>query len=144
MIWCCLNFKLENSLWNWNHFLTIDFWVFFLQPTNDFDRPNQNLGQNLSIIMFFFFFFSFFKDLGINCSKEFALSKVLGEPIKIRAWNISGLPTDSFSVDNGVIVDNSRRWWVSIYKPPWLSWIFSMDIQRKQCLWEELINSICT
>ncbi|XP_066919650.1 dynein axonemal heavy chain 12-like [Clytia hemisphaerica] len=48
--------------------------------------------------------------LGINCSKDFSLSKVLGEPIKIRAWNIAGLPTDSFSVDNGVIVDNSRRW----------------------------------
>uniref|UniRef100_A0A8C3KS30 Dynein axonemal heavy chain 12 n=1 Tax=Calidris pygmaea TaxID=425635 RepID=A0A8C3KS30_9CHAR len=34
----------------------------------------------------------------------------LGDPIKIRAWNIAGLPTDVFSVDNGVIVDNSRRW----------------------------------
>ncbi|XP_071807320.1 dynein axonemal heavy chain 12-like isoform X1 [Asterias amurensis] len=46
----------------------------------------------------------------IPCSDEFSLSKTLGEPIKIRAWNIAGLPTDSFSVDNGVIVDNSRRW----------------------------------
>uniref|UniRef100_A0A674AXZ6 Dynein axonemal heavy chain 12 n=1 Tax=Salmo trutta TaxID=8032 RepID=A0A674AXZ6_SALTR len=36
--------------------------------------------------------------------------KTLGDPIKIRAWNISGLPTDSFSIDNGVIVSNSRRW----------------------------------
>uniref|UniRef100_A0A8C9VXT2 Dynein axonemal heavy chain 12 n=1 Tax=Scleropages formosus TaxID=113540 RepID=A0A8C9VXT2_SCLFO len=34
----------------------------------------------------------------------------LGDPIKIRAWNIAGLPTDSFSIDNGVIVSNSRRW----------------------------------
>ena len=46
----------------------------------------------------------------IPCSEEFSLSKTLGEPIKIRAWNIAGLPTDSFSVDNGVIVDNGRRW----------------------------------
>jgi dynein heavy chain len=46
----------------------------------------------------------------IPCSRDFSLSKVLGEPIKIRAWNIAGLPTDSFSVDNGVIVANSRRW----------------------------------
>ena len=38
------------------------------------------------------------------------MSKTLGEPIKIRAWNIAGLPTDSFSIDNGVIVDNARRW----------------------------------
>ncbi|XP_053325574.1 dynein axonemal heavy chain 12 [Spea bombifrons] len=46
----------------------------------------------------------------IPCSEDFSLSKTLGDPIKIRAWNIAGLPTDSFSVDNGVIVSNSRRW----------------------------------
>uniref|UniRef100_A0A8C9MKD6 Dynein axonemal heavy chain 12 n=1 Tax=Serinus canaria TaxID=9135 RepID=A0A8C9MKD6_SERCA len=46
----------------------------------------------------------------IPCSENFSLSKNLGDPIKIRAWNIAGLPTDIFSVDNGVIVDNSRRW----------------------------------
>uniref|UniRef100_A0A8C3HEC4 Uncharacterized protein n=1 Tax=Chrysemys picta bellii TaxID=8478 RepID=A0A8C3HEC4_CHRPI len=51
------------------------------------------------------------------CTKDWSkLCKVrkfiltLGDPIKIRAWNIAGLPTDNFSVDNGVIVDNSRRW----------------------------------
>uniref|UniRef100_A0A8C2TNL6 Dynein axonemal heavy chain 12 n=1 Tax=Coturnix japonica TaxID=93934 RepID=A0A8C2TNL6_COTJA len=37
-------------------------------------------------------------------------SNTLGDPIKIRSWNIAGLPTDVFSVDNGVIVENSRRW----------------------------------
>lgn len=46
----------------------------------------------------------------IPCSDDFSLSKSLGDPIKIRAWNIAGLPTDNFSIDNGVIVDNSRRW----------------------------------
>ncbi|XP_064633435.1 dynein axonemal heavy chain 12-like isoform X2 [Lineus longissimus] len=46
----------------------------------------------------------------IPCSQDFSLSKVLGEPIKIQAWNIFGLPRDSFSIDNGVIVANSRRW----------------------------------
>ncbi|NXH14929.1 DYH12 protein, partial [Bucco capensis] len=50
------------------------------------------------------------KEKNIPCSENFALSKTLGDPIKIRAWNIAGLPTDIFSVDNGVIVDNSRRW----------------------------------
>lgn len=30
--------------------------------------------------------------------------------MKIRAWHIAGLPVDSFSVDNGIIVGNSRRW----------------------------------
>ncbi|XP_073425921.1 dynein axonemal heavy chain 12 [Dendrobates tinctorius] len=50
------------------------------------------------------------KSKNIPCSDDFSLSKTLGDPIKIRAWNIAGLPTDSFSVDNGVIVSNSRRW----------------------------------
>ncbi|NXE11184.1 DYH7 protein, partial [Lophotis ruficrista] len=50
------------------------------------------------------------KEKNIPCSEDFSLSKTLGDPIKIRAWNIAGLPTDVFSVDNGVIVDNSRRW----------------------------------
>ncbi|ESP01004.1 hypothetical protein LOTGIDRAFT_225521 [Lottia gigantea] len=49
-------------------------------------------------------------DCKIPCSQEFSLSKTLGEPIKIQAWNINGLPKDSFSIDNGVIVANGRRW----------------------------------
>uniref|UniRef100_A0AAQ5X8M4 Dynein axonemal heavy chain 12 n=1 Tax=Amphiprion ocellaris TaxID=80972 RepID=A0AAQ5X8M4_AMPOC len=46
----------------------------------------------------------------IPSSDDFSLSKTLGDPIKIRAWNIAGLPSDSFSIDNGVIVSSSRRW----------------------------------
>ncbi|XP_068600100.1 dynein axonemal heavy chain 12 [Brachionichthys hirsutus] len=46
----------------------------------------------------------------IPSSDDFSLSKTLGDPIKTRAWNIAGLPSDSFSIDNGVIVSNSRRW----------------------------------
>ena len=46
----------------------------------------------------------------IPCSDVYALSNVLGDAVKIRAWQIAGLPVDSFSVDNGIIVDNSRRW----------------------------------
>lgn len=40
----------------------------------------------------------------------FSLNQTLGEPVKIRAWNIAGLPVDNFSIDNGIIVHNSRRW----------------------------------
>jgi hypothetical protein len=47
---------------------------------------------------------------GIPCSDEFALISTLGDPVKIRSWNIAGLPTDAFSVDNGIIISNSRRW----------------------------------
>jgi len=53
---------------------------------------------------------SFMQKHDITCSENFSLSQTLGDLIKIRAWNIAGLPTDNFSIDNGVIVDNSRRW----------------------------------
>ncbi|NXC38348.1 DYH3 protein, partial [Penelope pileata] len=46
----------------------------------------------------------------IPCSSDFTLSSTLGDPVKIRAWQIAGLPIDSFSIDNGIIVSNSRRW----------------------------------
>ena len=46
----------------------------------------------------------------IPCSPNFSLNLTLGEPVAIRAWNIAGLPIDTFSVDNGIIVDKSRRW----------------------------------
>lgn len=52
----------------------------------------------------------FLQEKNIPCSENFSLSNTLGDPIKIRSWNIAGLPTDVFSVDNGVIVENSRRW----------------------------------
>ncbi len=35
---------------------------------------------------------------------------MLGEPVKIRDWTIDGLPNDSFSIDNAIIVSKARRW----------------------------------
>lgn len=42
--------------------------------------------------------------LGVVCSHDFQLTNILGEPVIIRQWNIDGLPSDSFSVDNGIIL----------------------------------------
>ena len=47
---------------------------------------------------------------GIPCSDTFKLITVLGEPVKIQQWAIDGLPNDSFSVDNGIVMNKSRRW----------------------------------
>lgn len=30
--------------------------------------------------------------------------QVLGDPLTIRDWTLNGLPTDPFSIDNGVII----------------------------------------
>uniref|UniRef100_UPI00358FFBD0 dynein axonemal heavy chain 3 n=1 Tax=Myxine glutinosa TaxID=7769 RepID=UPI00358FFBD0 len=46
----------------------------------------------------------------LPCSDTFSLSRTLGDPVEIRAWQIAGLPSDTFSVDNGIIMYNSRRW----------------------------------
>ena len=46
----------------------------------------------------------------IPCAENFSLARSLGVPVKIREWNIAGLPSDPFSVDNGIIVDSARRW----------------------------------
>ena len=47
---------------------------------------------------------------GIPASAKPSLQGTLGDAVKIRQWNIEGLPTDAFSCDNGVVVSNARRW----------------------------------
>lgn len=38
------------------------------------------------------------------------LFSILADPVKIRNWQIAGLPRDTLSVENGIIVQFSRRW----------------------------------
>eukprot|EP00903_Cladosiphon_okamuranus_P016611 g15323.t1 len=50
------------------------------------------------------------KDKSIPCSASPTLSGTLGDPVLVRQWNIDGLPTDGFSVDNGIIwIQNLER-----------------------------------
>ena len=50
------------------------------------------------------------KEMNIPCSPTIKLSAILGEPVKIREWTLFGLPNDSFSIDNAIILSNSSRW----------------------------------
>lgn len=50
------------------------------------------------------------KSKEIPGSAIFSLERCLGEPVKVRAWTIAGLPNDAFSIENGIIVDKARRW----------------------------------
>ena len=43
-------------------------------------------------------------------SGHFSFQEIVGEPVMIRAWNIQGLPTDAFSIDNGIVTSVARRW----------------------------------
>ncbi|PBC30449.1 Dynein heavy chain 7, axonemal [Apis cerana cerana] len=49
-------------------------------------------------------------NLQVICTSDFQLRDILGDPALIRSWNIFGLPNDAFSIDNGIIIKNSRRW----------------------------------
>ena len=46
----------------------------------------------------------------IPSSAKFDLQEIVGDPVQIRHWNLRGLPTDAFSVDNGIITSVARRW----------------------------------
>mmetsp|Transcript_23863 Transcript_23863/g.43710 ORF Transcript_23863/g.43710 Transcript_23863/m.43710 type:complete len:2143 (+) Transcript_23863:3-6431(+) len=50
------------------------------------------------------------QELQIPASKEFSLQGCIGDAVKIRQWVIDCLPNDSLSIDNAIILDNSRRW----------------------------------
>jgi dynein heavy chain len=49
-------------------------------------------------------------DQKIPVSPVFSLIETLGDPVKIRLWHLAGLPIDTFSINNGIIVTNARRW----------------------------------
>jgi len=64
----------------------------------------------------------------IPCSANFSLINTLGEPVKIQNWHVAGLPIDAFSVDNGIIVNNARRWPLMIDPQSQASkWIRNME-----------------
>lgn len=50
------------------------------------------------------------KKLNIPSSPMYRFSAVLGSDLKIQDWCLYGLPNDAFSVENGIIIDNSRRY----------------------------------
>ncbi|XJO76015.1 hypothetical protein BDV3_006595 [Batrachochytrium dendrobatidis] len=48
--------------------------------------------------------------LKIPHSENTSLWDALGDNVKLREWELFGLPKDSLSRDNAIIVQNSRRW----------------------------------
>ena len=45
----------------------------------------------------------------IACSKSFSLEAALGSAVEIREWCINKLPSDSFSIDNAIMLKESNR-----------------------------------
>ncbi|XP_071942686.1 dynein axonemal heavy chain 6-like [Antedon mediterranea] len=50
------------------------------------------------------------KELEIPISEDFSLIKILADPFEIRQWNADGLPRDTVSTENAVLVTRGRRW----------------------------------
>ena len=50
------------------------------------------------------------KKLYIQYTEKISMTMVLGNDVTIRQWAVSGLPSDSLSVENGIIMFGSRRW----------------------------------
>ncbi|KAI3352270.1 hypothetical protein L3Q82_005249 [Scortum barcoo] len=50
------------------------------------------------------------QDLNIPISSSFSLINILGDPFVIRLWNTEGLPRDTVSTENGILVTEGRRW----------------------------------
>jgi len=46
----------------------------------------------------------------IPSAGKFSLPNTLGNPVLIREWNIAGLPSDNFSIENAIINQKARRW----------------------------------
>jgi dynein heavy chain len=48
--------------------------------------------------------------LNLPHSPGCTMLSVLADPVQVRAWNLTGLPTDQSSVENGMIMKWARRW----------------------------------
>ncbi|EDV27935.1 uncharacterized protein TRIADDRAFT_52992 [Trichoplax adhaerens] len=46
----------------------------------------------------------------IPCSDNYSITDTMGDPVKLRSWQMDGLPIDTFSNENAIIVTHGRRW----------------------------------
>lgn len=50
------------------------------------------------------------QDLDLPVNPSFSLEYTLGDPVELREWKLQGLPPDSFSIENSMVVAHTRRW----------------------------------
>ena len=51
---------------------------------------------------------------GIPTGEEFSLIKVMGDPVQISEWNLNQLPSDTVSLENGILTTKAERWGLCI------------------------------
>jgi dynein heavy chain len=52
----------------------------------------------------------FLTEKKLKYAPDFTVTKILGDPMVIRDWNIKGLPADNLSIENGIIATKAQRW----------------------------------
>lgn len=50
------------------------------------------------------------ESFAITTTQEFDMTAILGDPHRIKEWQLNDLAVDAFSTDNGVVMDNSSRY----------------------------------
>ncbi|XP_028810290.1 dynein heavy chain 2, axonemal isoform X2 [Denticeps clupeoides] len=70
-------------------------------------------------------------ELEIPCSPGFSFAIFLSKPTVVRDWNLQGLPSDTFSTENGVIVTRGNRWPLMVDpQGQALKWIKNMETKK--------------
>ncbi|XP_048885226.1 dynein axonemal heavy chain 2 [Brienomyrus brachyistius] len=71
------------------------------------------------------------QQLEVPCSPSFSFSAFLAKATAVRDWNMQGLPSDAFSMENGVIVTRGNRWPLLVDpQGQALKWIKNMETKR--------------
>jgi dynein heavy chain len=71
------------------------------------------------------------RELNIPHTAAFAFETFLSVPTQTREWNLQGLPTDGFSVQNGVLVTRGRRWPLMVDPQEQAKrWVRNMEAKR--------------
>ncbi|KAM8871594.1 dynein axonemal heavy chain 2 isoform 7-T7 [Synchiropus picturatus] len=69
--------------------------------------------------------------LGLRLSPGFTFADFLSEPAAVREWNAQGLPSDTFSTENGLIVTRGSRWPLMVDpQGQAVRWIKRMEMSR--------------
>ena len=72
-------------------------------------------------------------ELGIPISGDFSVINTLADSYEIRQWNQFGLPRDSVSTENAVLVTRGRRWPLMI-DPQEQVYIFHVKTPFHECV----------
>ena len=76
------------------------------------------------------------------------ITQTLVEPVKLRIWQMYGLPTDPLSTQNGIMLDRARRWSLFIdpqgqvcsRRPGVLGWFPFVDMSRLRERWSWVVS----